>query len=331
MAYLPFPPTWPFFTAKDKLADWFESYAELMDLNVWMNTNIESSSWSDTESKWTIIIKRNDEVPRMFHPRHVIFCTGHSGEARIPSFPGQEDFNGTIYHASQHQDASTDGKTTGQWVVIVGTGNSGHDIAQNYCENGAKVTMLQRNPTYVISASIGLLMLTEALYGEASPSTEDADLYAQSFPLPVNLALARFSTAMITESDAKTLHGLQNAGFQLSKGTDEGGLMSLYYTVGGKYYIDVGCSQLIIDGKIKVQHSPNGISKFERDGLILADGNKLEADVVVLATGYDNMRTSLRKALGDEVADRCKGVWNFDEKGELNAVSSYATTTRSQD
>jgi hypothetical protein len=40
-----------------------------------------------------------------------------------------------------------------------------------------------------------------------------------------------------------------------------------------------------------------------------------------LATGYDNMRTSLRKALGAEIADRCKDVWDLDQEGELNAVS----------
>ena len=92
-------------------------------------------------------------------------------------------------------------------------------------------------------------------------------------------------------------------------------------TRGGGYYIDVGCSQLIIDGKIKMKQSPDGISGFNERGLILKDGSKLDADIVVLATGYDNMRTTVRKVLGDGIADRLVDVWDLDEQGELNGVS----------
>jgi cation diffusion facilitator CzcD-associated flavoprotein CzcO len=92
-------------------------------------------------------------------------------------------------------------------------------------------------------------------------------------------------------------------------------------TLRGGYHIDVGASQLIIDGKIKVERSPDGIKGFEESALVLADGQKLEADVVVLATGFDIMRTTLRKALGDKIADRSKDVWDLDEGDEVNAVS----------
>ncbi|KAI3299383.1 hypothetical protein DTO002I6_1610 [Penicillium roqueforti] len=85
-------------------------------------------------------------------------------------------------------------------------------------------------------------------------------------------------------------------------------------------HIDVGCSQLIIDGKIKVNHNPGGITGFGTHGLLLANGDSLPADVVVLATGYDNMRTTVRKVLGDKVADRCSDVWDLDSEGELRAM-----------
>jgi lysine/ornithine N-monooxygenase len=117
------------------------------------------------------------------------------------------------------------------------------------------------------------------------------------------------------------LEGLDKAGFEVYKGIAGGGISRLYYTRGGGYYIDVGCSKLIIDGKIKVHKSPEGITGFEEHQLVLADGQKLDADFVVLATGYDNMRTTVRKVLGDKVADRCKDVWDLDEEGELQAVS----------
>jgi hypothetical protein len=69
-----------------------------------------------------------------------------------------------------------------------------------------------------------------------------------------------------------------------------------------------------------VANSPKGIKEFEKDAMVLADGTKIPADIVVLATGYDNMRTTLRKILGDETADRCKDVWDLDKEGEINAM-----------
>lgn len=136
----------------------------------------------------------------------------------------------------------------------------------------------------------------------------------------MQFALARHFTSKVAHVEKDTLDGLRRAGFALDFGHDGAGIARAYYTNGGGYYIDVGCSQLIIDGKIKVKRSPEGISGFTERGLDLKDGSSLDADIVVLATGYDNMRTTVRKALGDKVADRCRDVWDLDEEGELNAV-----------
>jgi hypothetical protein len=139
-------------------------------------------------------------------------------------------------------------------------------------------------------------------------------------PIPVQFALNVHGTKRITAAETTNLDGLAKAGFEVDFGVDGSGIYRKYITAGGGYYIDVGCSQLIIDGKVKVKRSPGGIQEILSDGLVLADGSKLEADILVLATGYDNMRTSVRKILGDKTADRCKDVWDLDEEGEVNAV-----------
>ncbi|KAL2001313.1 hypothetical protein VTN02DRAFT_1913 [Thermoascus thermophilus] len=325
MAYLPFPKNWPQFTAKDKLADWFEAYASLMELNVWLKTTIKSASYDDTKGEWTVQLARGQDngtiSERTFHPHHVVFCTGHSGEPKIPTFPGQDGFQGVVYHGSQHRDAS-EYDVKGKKVIVVGTGNSGHDIAENFYENGAEVTMLQRSGTYVFSVDKGMFMLHEGTHDEYGPPTEQADIASESLPYPVQFALGVFLTQRISAVDHATLSGLEKAGFKVSYGINGAGLGSLYYTRGGGYYIDIGCSQLIADGKIKIRQSPNGIAGFKPHALVLNDKDKTEipADVVVLATGYDNMRTTVRKTLGDKVADRCKDVWDLDEEGELNAI-----------
>ena len=165
MAYLPFPKNWPQFTPKDKLGDWFEAYASLMELNVWTNTSVVSAAYDDDNRIWTVTVQKPDGFSRTLHPKHVVFATGHSGEPKVPSFPGQEQFRGTVYHGSQHRDAA-EYDVRGKKVIVVGTGNSGHDIAENFYENGADVTMLQRRGTYVISVEKGVFMLHEGTHDE---------------------------------------------------------------------------------------------------------------------------------------------------------------------
>ena len=133
-------------------------------------------------------------------------------------------------------------------------------------------------------------------------------------------ALSTDLTKRIAAAEKETVEGLQNAGFKFEWGINGSGMARLYYTRAGGYYVDVGCSKLIMDKKIKIQQSPNGISGFKENALVIADGTELDADIVVLATGYDNMRTSARKIMGDKVADRCNDVWDLDEEGELKTV-----------
>lgn len=182
--------------------------------------------------------------------------------------------------------------------------------------------MLQRSGTYVIQADKGLFMLHEGLYCEGGPPTEDADIYGQSLPNEVQFRGNRELTARIKEVEKENSEGLRRAGFEVDFGEDGSGIYRKYVTRGGGYYIDIGASRLIVEGKIRVVRSSEGIERFERDRLVLKDGRSLEANVVVLATGYDNMRTSVKKILGKEVAAGCKDVWDLGEEGEVNAVST---------
>ena len=168
-------------------------------------------------------------------------------------------------------------------------------------------------------------MLHEGLYDEGGPPTEDADVYGQILPIPVQFALNIDSTKRIAAAEKDNLDSLTKAGFTIDFGEDGSGIYRKYITRGGGYYTDVGCSQLIIDSKVKLKQSPDGIKGFEPNALVLADGTKLDADIVVLATCFDNMRTSVRKILGNKVTDCCKDVWDLDAEGEVNAVSPQIT------
>lgn len=306
---------------KDKLADWLEAYASLMELNVWCNTELQSSSFDDAAKSWTVTVKRADGSVRSLKPRHVVLATGNAGDAIIPHFEGIENYKGAVYHGSQHKDASTHPDLSSKHVVVIGSGTSSHDLCQNFYESGAgSVTMLQRGGSYILSAKKGLLMLHSGTYEEGGPPTEDCDVSSQSMPIPVQFAINVFTANAIKTVDKDTLDGLAKAGFQLDFAEDGSGIYRKYITRGGGYYIDVGCSQLIIDGKVKVRANPGGIKSFTPDGLLLADGSELKADIVILATGYQTMHSTAQKLFGDKVASRLGRVWDLNEEGEVNSV-----------
>jgi cation diffusion facilitator CzcD-associated flavoprotein CzcO len=322
MPYLPFPPSWPVFTPKDKLAEFFEAYAKLLELNVWTRTKLISSSWSDDRKQWTVVLDRRREdgsvESRTLHPRHVIQATGHSGEKSLPRFKGMESFKGDrICHSSDFTEANPASK--GKKAVVVGSGNSGHDIAQDFYEKGYDVTMVQRSTTCVISSESIVEIGLKGLYEEGAPPTEDSDLYLWSIPSELFKAQQIKLTAAQNQRDAAILQALDKAGFKIDMGSDNAGLLMKYLSRGGGYYIDVGGSQLIVDGKIKVKQGQE-ITEVLPHGLQFADGTQLEADEIVFATGYQNMKTQARAIFGDEVADRINSVWGFNEEGEMRTI-----------
>ncbi|KAJ5675953.1 hypothetical protein N7462_008850 [Penicillium macrosclerotiorum] len=322
LPYLNFPANWPIFTPKDKLAEFFESYVKLLELNVWTHTELTSSSWDETKKQWTVVLTRTkadgSTETRTFHPRHVIQATGHSGKKNAPVFKGAENFAGDrICHSSEFPGAAAG--STGKKAVVVGSCNSGHDIAQDYVEKGYEVTMVQRSSTCVVSSSSIVGIGLKGLYEEAGPQTEDADLYLWSIPPELFKTQQTKITKLINQNDAATLEGLEKAGFKVDSGPMDAGLLVKYLQRGGGYYIDVGASQLIVDGKIKVKQGQE-ISEVLPHGLRFADGSELEADEIVFATGYQNMRTQARLIFGDAVADRVGDVWGLDSEGEMRTI-----------
>lgn len=121
------------------------------------------------------------------------------------------------------------------------------------------------------------------------------------------------------QRDGPLLNGLVAAGFAVDSGPDGSGLFMKYLSRGGGYYIDVGTSQLIADKKIKVKQGQE-IKNVKAHSLVLKDGSELEADEIVFATGYQNMRETARKIFGDGLADEVHDVWGFDEEGETRGM-----------
>ena len=319
MPYMPFPPNWPKYIPKDKIANWFEAYAESMELNVWTETGFETATYDDDRQEWTTVLTNADGNKREMKIRHIVMATGVSAVPIRPQLPGLDDFRGTVLHSGEYTEAT-------QWkdkkALIVGTGNSGHDIAQDLYSHGAEVTMIQRGSTMIVNVEPSA-QLPYALYDEG-PSMEDCDLIVSSVPLELQKKTHQLITAQAKELDRSLLDKLESIGFKLDFGDDDTGWQFKYLEYGGGYYFNVGCSDLLAEEMISLLQSENMV-RFTESGLELKSGEILSADLVVLATGFEGQAEMTRRHFGDEVADRVGGIWGFEP--ELQELRSMWTRT----
>lgn len=309
LPYIKFPDNWPIFSPKDKIGDWLEMYTKVMELNYWTRTTAKSASYDPDTKEWTLVVDRDGEEVTL-HPKQLVMATGMSGKPNIPDIPGMDKFKGDQHHSSQHPGPE---KYAGKKCLVIGSNNSAHDICAALWEYGADVTMIQRSSTHIVRSDTLMEVGLGALYSEEAVrngiTTEKADLIFASLPYAILHEFQIPAYAEMKKRDADFYDGLEKAGFWLDWGDDESGLFMKYLRRGSGYYIDVGASQLIIDGEIKLKRGQ--VTEVVEDGIILDSGEKLEADLIVYATGYKSMNGWVADLMGQEMADKVGKVWGL--------------------
>ena len=310
MPYLPFPDDWPIFSPKDKIGDWLEMYTKVMELNYWTETVCKSAKFDDKKKQWVVKVMRKGK-PVTLKPAHLILATGLSAFANVPKLKGASTFKGEQHHSSQHPGPD---KYKGKKVVVVGSNNSAHDISAALWEVGADVTMLQCSSTH-IARSVTLMELEAGpLYSEAAVArgidVTKADYLYVATPYKVQARGLIDVYKEIKKRDADFYARFEKVGFMHDFGDDESGLHVKYIRRGSGYYIDVGASDLVCDGKIKLK-SRVEIKEIKSKSVVLSDGSELKADVIVYATGYSSMDGWAAKLISQKVADKVGKCWGI--------------------
>jgi putative flavoprotein involved in K+ transport len=306
LRYLPFPPTFPDYIPKDKIANWLESYVDIMEVDFWTRTSFEGADYDAAAQRWTARISR-EGAARTLRPKHVVLATSVSGTPNIPRIEGIEHFKGEVLHSSRFAAGK---QWAGRSVIVFGTGTSAHDICQELHAAGAKVTMVQRSPTMIVNVEPA--QLYDKLYLGEGPPIGVRDLLNTNVPLPVMKIAHRIITDEVKRIDASLLSRLERASFKLEFGEDGTGWPLKFRTRGGGYYFNVGCSELIADGSIRLVQAAD-IEGFAAEGLRLKGGARVDAELFVLATGYKGPDHLLQQLFGADVANRVGRVWGFDD------------------
>jgi putative flavoprotein involved in K+ transport len=309
LPYLPFPDDWPVFSPKDKIGDWLESYAKLMELNYWGSTECKAARWDAAQQEWQVTVQHKGESVTL-RPKHLVFATGMSAMPNLADYPGMSAFKGMQMHSSQYKSGE---EWRGKRALVVGSNNSAHDICADLWEHGAEVTMVQRSTTHVARSDSLMDFALGGLYSESAVKsgidTATADLIFASLPYKALPPLQVPVYQQMKERDAEFYSRLEKAGFQLDFGEDESGLFMKYLRRGSGYYIDVGASELVANGSVKLKNG--AIERVTGSGLAMQDGSELPADLIVWATGYGSMNGWVAQLIDQATADKVGRCWGL--------------------
>ncbi|KAK9366199.1 hypothetical protein V1509DRAFT_630440 [Lipomyces kononenkoae] len=319
LPYMTFPTCYPKYLSAGMLADWLETYASALGLNVWLNSTVlkDETSYDATTKSWSVTVMRNGTTPYTFKVSHIVMATGlGGGKPKLPPpFPGQQKFKNTIIHSFGYKSGAP---YEGKKALVVGTGSSGHDIAFDLYNNGANVTLLQRSPTFVMTLENGIETLNKGMYCDGGPPLQFADEMSETVPKVVAKTYFKTLIPMIASMDKDLLDRLGQVGFKTWLGPENSGFMYLSMEKNGGYYFDSGACEHIANGDIKVNGAE--IDHFTEDSVVFKDGSVLEdPELVVLATGVTGFRESVAETLGEKAVKNLKQVWGLDEESELNS------------
>ncbi|KAJ7502224.1 hypothetical protein B0H11DRAFT_1907342 [Mycena galericulata] len=138
---------------------------------------------------------------------------------------------------------------------------------------------------------------------------------------PMTDPLILVEVELITEFSSEMLANITKAGFinKVNEGIKDTGFLLLAKDRSGGHVFDVGSWDLIINGRIKIK-SDSLIKESISDGVVFEKGSKVNADVIIFATGYSDAVEHIRSICGDSVAKKCKTLWGLDSEGEIQGV-----------
>jgi cation diffusion facilitator CzcD-associated flavoprotein CzcO len=249
-----------------------------IDEHIRFNTHVRSADWDSSTDTWTVTAEQ-DGAEHVYRGRFVFFGSGYYNydEGYTPDFPGIEEFGGTVVHP-QYWPQDLD--YTGKKIVVIGSGATAMSLIPSLAEKAAKVTMLQRSPTYVFPASKyspSADWLRKVLPGKVAHSIirqRDALTYG------IFWFLSRKTPSYIKRSNRRT------AISRLPEGYDVDTHFKPRYNPWDQRPCLIPDADLYVaigDGRAEVV--TDQIDHIDSTGIALKSGAHLDADLIVTATG----------------------------------------------
>ena len=234
--------------ARDDVVEYLEDYVAFHNLDV--RTGVAVESLERDGDGWVV----NGE----FTAPRVVVATGFNRHQYLPDWPGRDGFTGELIHSGSYKNAAG---YAGKTVLVVGTGNSGAEICVDLVESGvAHVQLSVRTPPVILRRDVN--GMPSQLSGVA----------IRHFPAPLLDRVLPFMSRM--QVGDLTQHGMPKPA---------PGAYSHFLNEGVTPILDVGLAQLLKQDKVEVVAAVEG---FDGGDVLLADGTRIQPDVVIAGTGF---------------------------------------------
>jgi cation diffusion facilitator CzcD-associated flavoprotein CzcO len=266
----------------DSILDYIEEAAREYGVRerIRFGHRVLGAEWSSTEARWTVRAEHEGETVELTCD-FLYGCTGYYryDEGYTPEFSDSERFGGRIVHP-QHWPEDLD--YAGKRVVVIGSGATAVTLVPALAEEAAQVTMLQRSPTYVVSvpAGDGLAELLRRWLPEKA--VYSVVRWKHVLRMMLSYRLARRAPKLVRKVLRKQVEAQLPAGFDVDTHFEpryDPWDQRLCAVPGGDLF------KALSDGSAAVV--TDEVESFTENGLRLASGRELEADIAITATGLN--------------------------------------------
>ena len=248
-----------------------------IEKHICFNHSVAAANWSSSESIWTVTASNNGKALAL-KCKFLYMCSGYYNhkDGYKPAFPGEDRFQGKVVHPQKWPE---DLDYSNKKVVVIGSGATAVTLVPWLAREAKRVTMLQRSPTYVVSL----------------PSVDNiAKTLHSVLPDKIVHAVVKKKNIMIAEFHYKLARLcpqayraalLQSVAKEVGSEETQKNFTPLYMPWEQRVCVvpDGDLFQAIRSGKASVV--TDTISSFTESGIELKSGSKLDADIIVTATG----------------------------------------------
>ncbi|KAL5705485.1 indole-3-pyruvate monooxygenase [Ranunculus cassubicifolius] len=254
LPHMPFPTHAPTYVPKDQFISYIDEYASFFHIKPNYCRSVESASYDVNTKKWRVTVKNTvSSATEVYIAEFLVVATGENSKGFIPAFPGLDDFSGESIHSSEYKSGS---KYQGKDVLVVGSGNSGMEIAYDLSNYGARTSIVIKSPVHVLSTEMVRLGMRLLKY----------------FPVHwVDKLILKIANYCYGDLSSLGLTRPTKGPFYLKTAT------------GRSPVLDVGTSHKIAKGEIRVLPA---VSSIAENSVRFADGESREFDAIIFATGY---------------------------------------------
>lgn len=313
LGYAPNPNWSRTYAPQAEIREYLDNVAHQFDIvgQIQLNTEVIEATWNSDSNRWLISTRDG----RQYSAKVFVSATGFIGEAKMPSFPGQETFKGTLFHSGKWNH---DYDLTGKRVAVIGSGASAIQFLPAIQPNVGHLYSFQRTPSWVLpKPDFAVPNVIKTVFKKA-PLLEklirEGTLWSLEPSLPV----------FMNEKIMRKLHALGKLNINLSiKDPAMRKALTPDHTLGCKrpMFSNNWYAALV---KSNVSVLFQGLSHITETGVVGEDGKEIEVDTIIFGTGYAVAEPAIYRIIKGADGRSLSDIWQRQPRAYMGmSISGF--------